>query len=120
MKTFSDLKFRPRYTERELQGYMKVHISLYNERKSAKQAVMKFDNGYSVSVVCGACFYSNGIDTYEVAVMHNGCICYDTPITSNVIPYQTAEEVTEIMREIQELPKRTDDVKSVFDNYNFE
>lgn len=119
-KTFKDLKFKPKYTKRELEGYLKVHISLYEERKDAKQAILKFDNGYSVSVVLGSIFYSNGNDTYEVAVMHNGCICYDTPVTSNVIPYQSADEVTEIMKEIQELPKRTEDVKSVFDNYNFD
>ena len=106
MKTFKDLKFKPRYTKRELMGYLKVHISMYEERKNSTQALMKFKNGYSVSVVCGGCFYSNGIDTYEVAVMYNGSICYDTPITSNVIPYQTADEVTEIMKEIQELKER--------------
>ena len=108
MKTFKDLKFKPRYTKRELQGYLNVHKSLYEERKGARQALMEFDNGYSVSVVCGSCFYSNGIDTYEVAVMLDGSICYDTPITSNVIPYLSAEEVTEVMCEIQNLQRKGD------------
>ena len=119
-KTFQDLRFKPRYSQRELEGYKKASVLFYEERKDTTQAKMKFPNGYSVSVVCGKSHYSNGKDTYEVGVMHNGMLCYDTPVTNDVIPYQTAEEVAEIMKEIQSLPKRTEEVKSIFDNYNFE
>ena len=119
-KTFKDLKFKPRYNKRELEGYKKISLRYYEERIDSTQARMKFENGYEVSVLCGKEFNSNGKDTYEVAVMHDGKLCYDTPVTSNVIPYQSADEVTEVMQEIQQLPNRDGEVDSYFDNYNFD
>lgn len=38
----------------------------------ARQAIMEFENGYGVSVLFGEAFYSNGIDTYEVAILKDG------------------------------------------------
>lgn len=71
---------------------------------NAKHAVMRFDNGYGVSVVRWTMFYSNGVDTYEVSVLDKYGICYKTPITNDVIGYVDADEVTDIMKRIQELP----------------
>ncbi len=93
MKTFQDLVFE-RHT---------VAIDTLPDYKDAKQAVLDFDNGYGISVIIGRCFYSNGIDTYEVAVMKEGSICYSTPITDDVIGRLTTEQVTEVMKQIQEL-----------------
>lgn len=94
MKTFNDLEFK----KREL---------LFEEDITNEQALMFFPNGYGVSVLLGKKFYSNGIDTYELAVMIGNeeeyDLCYNTPITNDVLGYLTAEEVTEIMRKIQEL-----------------
>lgn len=85
MKTFKDLEFK----KRPVCGF---------------QAVMNFNNGYGVSVLLGNMFYSNGKDTYELAVLEDGYLCYTTPITENVLGYLTEDEVTEVMRKIQELP----------------
>lgn len=65
---------------------------------------MNFDNGYGVSVVFGEQWYSNGIDTYELAVLHNGSLIYDTHITGDVMGYISKEKVTEVMKQVQELP----------------
>lgn len=68
------------------------------------RASMYFPNGYGISVICGSEFYSNGIDTYEIAVLKEGeGICYDTPITNDVIGYLTRKEVDDIMEQIQGL-----------------
>ena len=67
------------------------------------QAVLDFDNGYGVSVLFGTTFYSNGIDTYEVAIKNKSGITFETDITSDVIGYVSAEEVTDIMKQVQEL-----------------
>lgn len=93
MKTFQDLVF-----ERH-----PIAIDSLPDYKDAKQAVLVFDNGYGVSVLIGRCFYSNGIDTYEVAVMKDGRICYSTPITDDVIGRLTDEQVSDVMKQIQEL-----------------
>lgn len=49
----------------------------------------------------GEMFYSNGIDTYEVAVTKEGKPCYDTPITNDVMGRLNKEGVTSIMKDIQ-------------------
>lgn len=67
------------------------------------QAVMKFPNGYSISVVTGE--YAHG--GMEAAVLHGGEIVYDTPITDDVIGHLTPEGVTELMAQIAALPPRT-------------
>jgi len=96
IKTFKDLKFEmhPTFTYATPRGTK----SIYPE---AKRAVMEFENGYGVSVILGELFYSNGVDTYEVAILKNGKICYDTYITNDVLGYQNKGEVTEIMRKVQ-------------------
>ena len=83
MKTFKDLVFKPHSIGR------------------GQHAVLEFDNGYGVSVLLGDLFYSNGIDTYELAVLANDCVCYDTPITDDVVGHITEDEVTEIMEKLQ-------------------
>ena len=101
IKTFKDLEFE-------------MHPILLDAKSSqvtkevfgnSKHAVMEFENGYSVSVIFGEQFYSNGIDTYEVAIIKDNHVCFDTPLTNNVLAYQNENEVTEIMRKVQELNK---------------
>lgn len=76
------------------------------------QARMEFENGYGVSVVCGEYLYSTPrtnlyaasmYEAYEVAILKNGSLCYDTPITDDVIGYVPAEEVSKIMGLVQNL-----------------
>lgn len=91
MKTFEDLEFKP-----------------HEFREDATQAVMFFENGYGASVLFGKPFYSNGIDTYELAVVHrvgedSFVIKYDTGITNDVLACISKEEVTEAMKKVQEL-----------------
>jgi len=85
MKTFEDLVF----TDHP-----------FHER--AQQAILWFDNGYGVSVLCGARFYSNGRDTYEVAIMYDDQLTY--PMEDDVVGYLTAYEVTSYMDKVQRLP----------------
>lgn len=64
---------------------------------------MNFNNGYGISVVCGNPFLYCSEDTYEVAVLKDNKLCYDTPITDDVLGYQTRKDVTNIMKQIQSL-----------------
>jgi len=66
-------------------------------------ATKTFKNAFGVSVLKGTRFYSNGIDTYEVAVLRDGEVCYDSGVTGDVIGYITEAEVNAIMIEVQEL-----------------
>ena len=76
------------------------------------QARMDFPNGFGVSVVCGEHLYSiprtnlyaaSMYEAYEVAILKNGSLCYDTPITDDVLGYLTPTEVTDVMKRVQSL-----------------
>jgi len=65
---------------------------------------MEFDNGYGVSVISDGYGGERGLK--ELAVMHDGKLCYDTPITGDVIGYLTDAEVMEIIEQVKQLPKK--------------
>lgn len=84
MKTFSDLIFKPHPT-----------------------AKMFFDNGYGVSVVRFNGSYTSNDSEWELAVLFgtpdNWEITYNTSITDDVIGHLSDIEVTEIMKQVQQL-----------------
>ena len=88
MKTFKDLKFN-------------AHPMGIDYGKQAK---LKFPNNYSVSVIIGDIWYSDGISTYELAILdsHNN-LCYNTPITDDVLGYLSPKEITIAMKKVQKL-----------------
>ncbi len=93
-KTFEDLKFEPRKEFGAIGDY------------SSYQAIIEFDNGYGASVLLGTLFYSNGVDTYEIACLRRDNLCYPegTSFEDDVLGYRTKEEITELMKEIQDFP----------------
>ena len=97
-KTFDDLEFQPWAGMRELH-------SLPLEYREAKQAVMMFPNGYGVSVLLGKMFYSNGVNTYELAVLHGQKLVYPKEVCpdDDVLGRLTKDEVTEAMKKVQDL-----------------
>jgi hypothetical protein len=92
--TFEDLKFE---TDLRLIAYgmEKHHAKLF------------FKNGYGVSVISGHGAYGDKKRPFELAVMEgtedNHTICYDTPVTDDVLGYLTADDVTTAMIEVQKL-----------------
>ena len=69
-----------------------------------KQARVDFKNGYGVSVVTGSSAYTSDSAPYELAVLKGGNLCYDTPITDDVIGYLTDSDVEKHLKEIENLP----------------
>ena len=69
-------------------------------------ATLYFDNGYGASVIQGEGAYCTK-GTYELAVLKD-CdggheLTYDTPITSNVEGHQSPDDITKLLRRIQDL-----------------
>ena len=62
-----------------------------------------YKNGYGVSIISSE--FSYGL---ELAVLigdkENAEICYDTPITNDVIGYCTTEQLVEIIKDVKALP----------------
>jgi hypothetical protein len=87
MKTFKDIEFK--------QNPMGADFGIVSRTQ--------FDNGYEVSVVKSEYTYGGSNGLYELAVFKDGDICYDTPITDDVIGYLRPEDVTDVMAKIQQL-----------------
>ena len=91
MKTFKDLEF-----EKSDIGGICAH--------------MMFDNNYGISCISGPYTKGGIAGLYEIAVIKfppgekYSVLCYDTPITGDVIGHLKADMVTDYMRQIQELP----------------
>ena len=69
-------------------------------------ARLTFSNGYSASDVRGSGTYGAAEGLYELAVMHDGAIVYDTPVTDDVLGWLTEGDVTERLNEVASLPVR--------------
>lgn len=93
MKTFKDLKFLPVNGG----GWLPTRGMI---------AEMNFENNYGVVVKLGNDYYSNGIDTYEINVLKGGAIWHDTPFSEDELDYRTANDVSVIMKKVQEFESR--------------
>ena len=64
-----------------------------------------FENGYGASVVChpGSYGYADGL--FELAVLHDGELCYNTSVADDVVGYQTDEGISDLLDEIASLPE---------------
>jgi hypothetical protein len=66
-------------------------------------AMVTFDNGYGASIVKTDRSYGGKEGLYELAVLFDGLISYDTSITNDVIGYLAEDEVTELLQKIEDL-----------------
>lgn len=62
-----------------------------------------FSNGYGASVVRHMGSYGGPEGLYELAVLKDDSICYDTPITNDVLGWLEPEAVTQLLQQIKEL-----------------
>lgn len=67
---------------------------------SGEQARYIFPNGYGISVINGYGTYSRK-GTYEVAIIHEDHLTYNTPLTDNVLADQTPEEINKLLAIIE-------------------
>ena len=95
MKTFNDLEFKN----------MPAHYE-------GVQAIIKFDNGYGASIVRHKFSYGNEEGLYELAVLDSDdAIAYHTPVTEDVLGYLSKDDVTDALRQIQELSPDNNDTE---------
>lgn len=87
---FSDLKF------------VSIPSAMYGANGIA--ATCEFPNGYGASVIRHDFSYGGRNGLYEIAVLKHNDICYDSPITADVIGYCSEDRISEILAEIENLP----------------
>lgn len=74
------------------------------------QVVHRFGNGYGASVVRGQYSYGGDQGLFELAVLKfkgegdSFDLCYDTPLTDDVIGYLTEADVDDLLTKIEALP----------------
>ena len=69
------------------------------------QRIYRFANGYGASVVRHEHSYGGRQGLFELDVLDsNDELCYDTPITNDVIGWLTHEQVDELLDKISKLP----------------
>jgi len=67
-------------------------------------AEVKFENGYTASVLRGGRFYTDN-GTYEIAVINSmGKIDYTTHITNDVLGYLSLSKANKALQDIAALP----------------
>lgn len=71
--------------------------------RDGEQWRFSFNNGYGASVITGGIAYCNEAQPYELAVLKHDELCYDTPITDDVIGYLTSDEVYDLLDRIEQL-----------------
>jgi len=93
---------------------MKINELKFEQRSDGidgTTARVFFPNGYGASIITGAMFYTSYDAPYELAVLHGDAekssLCYDTPITNDVLGYQTASDVERTLDEIASLTPAT-------------
>lgn len=71
------------------------------------QIIVFFENNYGASIVKHKFSYGSHNNLFEIAVLQGTIeswdITYDTPITSDVLGYQTSEDVRNVLEEISNL-----------------
>lgn len=78
------------------------------------QYLFRFENDYGASVIKHDGSYGHREDLWELAVLwfsgpciNDRGICYTTPITDDVIGWQTDKEIRDLLQRIKELEKTT-------------
>lgn len=67
-------------------------------------AKLIFPNGFGVSVIKTIYSYGGDEGLYEIAVLYaNGVLCYDSGITTDVIGHQSPDDVSSVMKQVQNL-----------------
>ena len=79
-----------------------------------EQWLHRFPNGYGASVVRGHYTYGGPAGFYELAVarwyaegVDDWSLCYDSPITNDVIGHLNSQQVADLLARIAALPRST-------------
>jgi hypothetical protein len=74
--------------------------------KLGYQKFVEFSNGYSASIVSHNMSYGGDRGLFEIAILHNRDIVYDTGITEDVIGFLDFQGVVDTLKKIEKLPRR--------------
>lgn len=95
-----------RFTQSTLMKFIDLNFQKHIFRDGV-QARHLFPNGYGVSVVKFPGSYGYEQDLYEVAIIQGNedsfKLCYDTPITDDILGHRDEIDIENIMKEVEAL-----------------
>ena len=74
--------------------------------KLGYQKFVEFSNGYAASIVSNDMSYGSDRGLFEIAILHNQDIVYDTGLTEDVIGFLDFQGVVDTLKKIEQLPQR--------------
>ena len=83
-----------------------VKVGMVKNKKNEYSRVVEFENGYGASIISHDGSYGGDHGLFEVAVLHDEIIVYDTPVTHDTIGWLDFAGVAAILKDIEELPPR--------------
>ena len=75
-------------------------------KKNHYVRVIKFENGYSASIISHDYSYGGQSGLFEVGILYDGILVYDTHITKDTIGWLDFAGVAATLKDIEELPPR--------------
>lgn len=88
-------------------------VEYFDRGPAGDQWLARFPNGYGASVIRGAYtyggpegFYEVGVITYDPRERSEIRLTYDTPLTNDVLGWQSLDEVADVLLRISRLPAR--------------
>ena len=82
---------------------MSLKVTFHEEFPFGIQKEYKFKNGYGASVICHKGSYGHQAGLWELAILKGEDLCYDTPISNDVIGNLTEAQVENYLEEIKAL-----------------
>lgn len=86
--------------------YLEYHDVSYSNGTQRHQIKVAFPNGFGMSCIKEPSSYGQDHDLWEVAVLFEEDICYDTYITDDVCGYVTDEGIKTIAKLVMDLRQR--------------
>ena len=83
-----------------------VKVGMVKTKKNEYSRVIEFENGYGASIISHDYSYGGCQGLFEVGVLHDGILVYDTPVTKDTIGWLDFAGVAAILKDIEELPVR--------------
>lgn len=115
---FKDLKFEKHFNLVDLEEQKDDFESnptlkeLYEQGKNDIQCRMFFGNGFGVSIIRGHYTYGGEEGLYELAIISDDGLQYNTAMTEDVLGYLTEKEIEQIVYSVQCLENYSPDKKS--------
>lgn len=80
---------------------------IIKSKNKGTQVVIFFPNGYGASIIKSPYSYGADKGLFEMAVIKGNKdgrkVCYDTPITDDVLGYLTSEDINKYLEQIEKL-----------------